>query len=158
MTANFRPVELGRLVGSADLGPGDAELLRRYAATRDPEAFAVLVRRHARCVLGACRRVLADPHAAEDAFQATFLQLARKAHTLRTPAALTAWLYRTARRTALRHRRPATQPTPTHRPSPARNPLDVPTARGFLAPIEAEIDRLPQTYRLPTGVVYRDGT
>jgi RNA polymerase sigma factor (sigma-70 family) len=155
MPATTQPLHLRRLVGAAD--PGDSELLPRYAATGDPEAFAGLVRRHSRSVLGACRRVLADPHAAEDAFQATFLQLARKAATLRTPAALAAWLYRTARRTAFRHRQSAPASTPTDRPAPAPDPLDVLSARELIAAIEDEIDRLPKTYRVPLVLCYLDG-
>ncbi len=152
MNAHLKPREICELA-AAD--PGDADLLAVYAVTGDPEAFAALVRRHARTVLGACRRVLADAHAAEDAFQATFLQLARKAGGLRHPSALPGWLYRTARRTALRHR-PAPPPVPPD-PPPARDPLDVLTARELLAAVEAEIARLPRAYRLPLVLCYLDG-
>src|SRR5947207_9864790 len=65
--------------------PTDAALLTRYARHRDPSAFAELLRRHGPVVLGVCRRTLSDPHAAEDAFQAVFLVLARKAGTVRPP-------------------------------------------------------------------------
>jgi RNA polymerase sigma factor (sigma-70 family) len=156
MSGTLRPRELARLTDAGDRDPADAELLRRYADTGDPEAFARIVHRHARTVLGACRRVLGDPHASEDAFQATFLQLARRVWALRSPAALSGWLYQTARRTALRHRRRL--PPPLHEPpAPARGPLDVLTARELLATIEEEIARLPGVYQLPLVLCYLDG-
>src|SRR6476646_10821562 len=85
----------------------DSELLARYRASRDERAFAALVARHGPAVLGTCRRVLADSHAAEDAFQATFLVLARRAGSVRRPAALGCWLYGVARRVTERHSSPA---------------------------------------------------
>jgi RNA polymerase sigma factor (sigma-70 family) len=81
----------------------DEELLDRYLARRDQtaeEAFAELVRRHGPMVLGACRRILDDAHAAEDAFQATFLVLARKAATVVRREKVAGWLYIVAVRTA----------------------------------------------------------
>src|SRR4051812_45580896 len=76
--------------------PGDAtdrHLLERFAANQDEGAFETLVRRHGPLVLGVCRRVLNDAHDAEDAFQATFLVLARKAASIRKQEAVGSWLY-----------------------------------------------------------------
>jgi RNA polymerase sigma factor (sigma-70 family) len=82
----------------------DADLLRRFAAGRDDAAFAELVRRHGPLVLGVCRRVVADRHLADDAFQAAFVVLARKAGGLDAGRPLGPWLYGVAFRVALRAR------------------------------------------------------
>src|SRR5262245_39127831 len=105
MSAQYAPVLglLRRLGGPADAEP-DATLLGQFARSRDEAAFAALVRRHGPMVLGVCRRTLGDPHAAEDAFQATFLALARKAGSLARPAELAGWLHGVARRVALKAR------------------------------------------------------
>src|SRR4051812_29497924 len=76
----------------------DAALLRAYADGRDGQAFRTLVERHGPLVRRLCRRLLGDDHAADDAFQATFLTLARRADSVRRPEVLTAWLYGVARR------------------------------------------------------------
>src|SRR5262249_50361622 len=81
----------------------DAEALRRFAACRDEQAFAVLLQRHARTVWAVCRRLLPEQDA-EDAFQATFLVLARKAKTIRKSEAVGSWLYGVAHRVAVRAR------------------------------------------------------
>src|SRR4051794_27022630 len=76
----------------------DRQLLERFAAQRDETAVAVLVRRHGPLVFGVCRRVLHNLHSAEDAFQATFLILARKAPSLVRHERLGSWLCKIAYR------------------------------------------------------------
>ena len=83
-------------------GPSDAELLTRYVVERDTAAFELLVWRYAGLVLQVCRAVTRDHHAAEDAAQATFLALARKAASVSQGAAVPAWLTTVARRIAIR--------------------------------------------------------
>jgi DNA-directed RNA polymerase specialized sigma24 family protein len=87
----------------------DASLLDRFLHGNDEDAFAALVTRHGPMVLGVCRRVLRNRHEAEDAAQATFVVLARKAATIGRPDALPAWLHRTAYRLALLSRRAETR-------------------------------------------------
>ena len=76
--------QIERLFGAGTFtGLGDAQLLERFLDRRDDTAFAALIERHGRMVLGTCRSVLRDPHDAEDAFQAVFLVLFRKASSIR---------------------------------------------------------------------------
>src|SRR5438876_1279825 len=82
----------------------DRELLRRFAQERDETAFATLVRRHGPMVLHGCQRVLHNWHDAEDAFQATFLVLARKAASRTWDESVGSWLYLVAHRLALKIR------------------------------------------------------
>src|SRR5262245_34538385 len=82
----------------------DPALLGRFVAERDEGAFTALVDRHGPLVLHVCRRVLGDAHGAEDAFQAVFLILARKAAAVHPREALAAWLHGVARRVALKAR------------------------------------------------------
>src|SRR5262245_63238898 len=84
--------------------PSDTELLGRFVARRDELAFAQLVHRHGPMVFGVCRRLLVAEQDAEDAFQATFLLLARKAASISNRASLGGWLHAVARRTAVRAR------------------------------------------------------
>src|SRR5690349_12812691 len=82
-------------------GLADADLLRRFVADRDEAAFEVLLWRHGAMVLNVCRRVLRHEQDAEDAFQATFLALARKAGSVSRQASVGGWLYRVAYRASL---------------------------------------------------------
>src|SRR5262245_54500765 len=88
----------------AGTGPTDGQLLEQFLAQRDEDAFTTLVQRHGPMVLGVCRRVLRNDADAEDAFQATFLVLVRKAASLAAPELLANWLYQVAHRTALKAR------------------------------------------------------
>src|SRR5262245_1848998 len=93
---------LRRLTPSTRTEVSDAALLRRYCNLHDETAFAELVARHGPLVLRVCRRALDNPQDIEDAFQATFLILARTAGTIRRPDGLAAWLYGVARRVSLK--------------------------------------------------------
>src|SRR5437879_4556216 len=95
---------LREMTTPADRSRLDAELIERFVAAHDEAAFARLVERHGPLVLGICRRVLRNHHDAEDAFQATFLVLARKARHIRQREALAGWLYKVAYRLAVQFR------------------------------------------------------
>src|SRR5262245_57365478 len=144
---------------AAGAGTADAELLERFAATRDESAFELLVWRHAAFVQRVCKSVLRDHHSAEDAAQATFLVLARKAHTFARRGSVVGWLYRVARRIAVRAAKDRTRRNAT----PAE--LDqLPNARGEsdvaldeIAALCAEVDRLPERYRVPVLLCFFEG-
>ncbi|HET6574884.1 MAG TPA: sigma-70 family RNA polymerase sigma factor, partial [Fimbriiglobus sp.] len=143
----------------ADATP-DAELLRRFAAVRDDTAFELLVRRHADLVWKVCRGVLRDdPHAAEDAFQAAFLALARSAHSVGGES-VPGWLYRVARNAALRARRTASRtPGPLPDAIAASHPApDDAAASGELAALlTEEVGRLAAKFREPVLLCYFEG-
>src|SRR5581483_3546778 len=83
-------------------GASDGQLLERFVARRDESAYDALLRRHGPMVLGVCLRILNNLHDAEDAFQATFLVLARKAASISQRESLGGWLFRIAYRAARR--------------------------------------------------------
>src|SRR2546429_3689749 len=90
------------LAARSDEPPSDGELLQRYVKERDESAFTILVERCGPLVLGVCERILQDRHYAEDAFQATFLVLVRRAGSLDGGRSLGNWLYAVAYRTAVK--------------------------------------------------------
>jgi RNA polymerase sigma factor (sigma-70 family) len=128
-------------------GQPDGDLLARYVQDGDEAAFEALVHRHGPMVLGVCRRVLHNLHDAEDAYQATFLVLVRKAATLRSPATLGNWLYGVAHRTAL-HAREAesTRRAKEEQVQPTEAAAEDPWAD--LRPLlDQELERLPTKFR-----------
>jgi RNA polymerase sigma factor (sigma-70 family) len=140
----------------------DAALLGRFVADRDERAFAALVDRHGPLVLHVCRRVLGDADDAEDAFQATFLVLARRAAAVRPAEALPAWLYGVARRVALKARatqarRRAARPAGAPVADPRPDPLAELSARELLRIVDEEVQRLPEAQRLPVLLCCLEG-
>jgi RNA polymerase sigma factor (sigma-70 family) len=139
-------------------GLSDAELLQRFVAGRDEAAFELLVWRHGPMVLGVCRRVLRRDQDAEDAFQATFLVLVRKAGSIGNGAAVGSWLHKVAYRVALGARARADQRGRREKPL-----VDVPAAETDgtwrdLAPVlDEEVSRLPYKYRVPLVLCYLEG-
>lgn len=143
-------------------GLSDGQLLERFIAHSGPDselAFEAIVRRHGSMVLGVCRRVLGDEHAAEDAFQATFMVLALKSRSIRKLESLGPWLHgvaaRIARRARVLRRRNKTESMP---------PEGVAGAGGqdggavdFRAVLDEELSRLPEKYRMPVVLCYLEG-
>ena len=142
----------------ADLGPHggaltDGELLARFLSSRDPAALAALVRRHAPMVWGVCCRLLHNHQDAEDAFQATFLVLVKKAAGVPRHAVAN-WLYGVARQTAIRLRALAAK-----RGRRESQVVNMPELRGqesgvrdrdgsdLQAVLDEELGRLPNHYR-----------
>src|SRR5690349_25143446 len=120
----LRSLRAAALVPAAS-GPGDGPLLQQFVARRDEAAFAALLRRHGPMVWGVCRRLLRHEQDAEDAFQAAFLVLARRASVVRRGEALGAWLHRVACRVAARARRAEARRKAHVPPEPARPWADV---------------------------------
>jgi RNA polymerase sigma factor (sigma-70 family) len=141
-------------------GRSDGELLRRFVTLKDDAAFAALISRHGRLVQGVCRRVLGDFHSAEDSFQATFLVLARRAKSIRTPNSLATWLYAVAQRIALRARAKAAlrQEREREAPTMARGEqVDEATWQELRIVLDEEIGRLAEKYRAPLLLCHFEG-
>jgi RNA polymerase sigma-70 factor (ECF subfamily) len=144
---------------------GDGPLLERFLArpgAASEAAFEVLVRRHGPMVLSLCRGVLRDDHDAEDAFQATFLVLARRAPTIRDRDHLAPWLGRVARRIARRSRSAAARRAALERRIAAGDPKAAPAASDLIgletaSLVRAEVDRLPEVDRLLLHLTYWQG-
>jgi RNA polymerase sigma-70 factor (ECF subfamily) len=130
----------------------DAQLLQRFVSERDQHAFTALLKRHGPMVLGVCARVLGDSGDAEDAFQATFLVLVRRAGSLGRPELLGNWLYGVAYRTAQKARLSAAR---RRQHEDRAGTLIGPSAVGDVERrelrrlLDAEMTRLPERYRVP---------
>jgi RNA polymerase sigma factor (sigma-70 family) len=130
----------------------DDELLNQFLQHGDETAFAGLVQRHGPLVWGLCRRVLGQEQDAEDAFQATFVILARKAGAIRRQRSLASWLYEVAFRVALKARAKARQRQTREREAVAMAQSgSVPESawRELQGIIDEEVNRLPAKYRRP---------
>lgn len=136
---------------------GDAALLHRFAAHQDEAAMVSLLQRHGPLVLGTCRQVLADEHAAEDAFQATFLVLARKAGGIRVPESLAPWLHRVALRAALKVRTAARRRQAHEEVAVMRKTVPTDLAADWQPALHEEVDRLPEKFRTPVVLCYLQG-
>jgi RNA polymerase sigma factor (sigma-70 family) len=139
----------GLLAATRNAGASDAELLNRYVAERDGPAFAALVARHGSMVFGVCQRIISDWHIAEDAFQATFLVLARRAATVSPSGAVVGWLHGVAVRVAKNARRAELRRTGRERPTREPPELVAPDApdTDLRDVIDGELLCLPRKYR-----------
>src|SRR5262245_52996744 len=149
-----------RLRGADETAGGvdDAQLLRRFTESRDEAAFEVLVWRHGAMVLGVCQRLLGRTADADDAFQATFLTLVRKARTVRNPGALAGWLYRVAYRVGLNHRAArARRRARDLSAAPEPQVVDAPPAEDLRDLLDEEVNRLPEKFRRVVVLCYLEG-
>jgi RNA polymerase sigma factor (sigma-70 family) len=138
----------------------DWELVQRFAARADETAFAVLVRRHGPMVLHLCRRILGNEEDAEDAFQATFLVLCRKAASLRPQESLGGWLHSVAYRMAQKARVAAARRRKHEGRATERqftDPFAEITLREAHETLDRELARMPDKFRLPLVLCYLEG-
>jgi RNA polymerase sigma factor (sigma-70 family) len=139
----------------------DRDLLGRFVQHRDETAFALLVERHGPMVLGVCRRLLGNSHDADDAFQATFLVLVRRADALENPELLGNWLYGVAYRIARKLRAQTGRRRQQERQAASVAPTTEPPTddawRELRDTLDAELNRLPEKYRLPLVLCYLQG-
>jgi cytochrome c peroxidase len=140
-------------------GLPDYELLQSFHTRQDQAAFLALLRRHGAMVLGVCRSVLGNEADADDAFQATFLVLARKAGSIRKSASLGSWLHGVAFRTALktRARFRARQKHEAHAPVRQASEPDDPSWREVQQVLHEELNKLSERYRVPLVLCYLEG-
>jgi RNA polymerase sigma factor (sigma-70 family) len=149
----------GRLQPGSE-GLADAELLARFVAGGDEAAFETLVWRHGGLVLGVARRMLGRAQDVEDAFQATFLVLARKARSVARQASVGPWLYTTAYRVALRvrgRRGAGCQGLPDDLPARGPAAAEEASRRDLRAVLDEEVGRLPARFRAAVVLCYFEG-
>jgi RNA polymerase sigma factor (sigma-70 family) len=141
-------------------GLTDGALLEQYVARRDEAAFAALLRRHGPMVLGVCRRVLHNEADAEDAFQATFLVLVRKAASIRSRGAVSNWLYGVAHNTARKAKAMNSKRRTREREAGAvpRPEAAEEVWREVQALLDRELNGLPEKYRVPIVLCDLEGT
>jgi RNA polymerase sigma factor (sigma-70 family) len=153
--------QLRKLVAAGTVADmSDEQLLERFITQRDEAAFAALVHRHGPMVLGVCRRVLSDLHDAEDAFQATFLVLVRKAASVGRRELLANWLYGVAHRAARKAKTTAARRRGKEQPIvdlPSPEPGDAAMWRDLRPVLDDELQRLPAKYRAPVVLCYLEG-
>ncbi len=153
---------INRVVGQlrrAALGD-DGALLERFVVRRDPAAFEALLRRHGPMVLGVCRRVLGNAADAEDAFQATFLVLVRKAASVVPRDRVGNWLYGVACRTAMKARAMNGKRRAREHQAGRRTPAAPEAADAWpdlQAVLDEELERLPEKYRAPVVLCDLEG-
>jgi RNA polymerase sigma factor (sigma-70 family) len=133
-------------------GLTDGQLLEGFLARHDEAAFAALVRRHGPMILGVCRRLLRQEQDAEDAFQATFLVLARKAASIRPREVVGNWLYGVACRTAMKARTMNARRRQREGRAGIKATAEAPSGETWddlLPLLDQELSRLPDKYRVP---------
>ncbi len=147
-----------KLAGQTEGTLADAELLARFVERRDEAAFEALVWRHGQLIWNVCHRILRNQQDAEDAFQATFLVMARRAGSIRERRALGGWLYQIAQRICLgiRKKKGAAATLPLVE-QPAAEGVDATEQADLRRLLEEEIGRLPRKYRLPLVLRYLEG-
>jgi RNA polymerase sigma factor (sigma-70 family) len=138
-------------------GLSDARLLERFVTHRDEAAFAALLARHGSLVLNTCRTVLKDLNAADDAFQATFVLLFRKAGSIRGRDAVGAWLHRVAYRTALEAQSAAARRREVEQAAGRLRGVETRAPDDSGAVLHEEIERLPDRFRLPVVLCDLEG-
>lgn len=154
-------LQRGTNLSSSGDAPTDQQLLERYLQNRDQDAFADLVRRHELSVLKACRQVLRSAVDVDDAFQATFLVLIRRARQVRWQPSLKSWLVAVAHRIAVRlamtQKRTATALKPHDFSYEAASPLTEVSWQEACAVLHEELNQMRDQFRLPLLLCYLQG-
>lgn len=153
-----------RLRPSLSAGVTDAQLLERFLQKRDEAAFELLMWRHGTMVFGVCQRILRHAQDAEDAFQATFLMLARKAASIGKRESVSGWLYMVAFRIALRAKSQGSRRGQREKPldnlpadDKCADPADLSAWRELRRLLDTELSRIPEKYRTAFILCHLEG-